>query len=162
MSPNSSTATLLVSPEGERYVLVSRDAGRTTDETTLPDGWELVEEPAPDGVTFRLDGRTKVIRADNEDSFQGPIPEAADVASRKTGQERPQSHTPVPPEPPDNTEVQPPQLPPAEGRNEPRTRRTHEHLDTSRRSRLGRDGYRPCTEPRCLSRRPSGHSGRLE
>jgi hypothetical protein len=31
----------------------------------------------PDGATYRLDGQTKVIRADNEDSFQGPVMEAA-------------------------------------------------------------------------------------
>jgi pimeloyl-ACP methyl ester carboxylesterase len=71
------TVTLLVSPDDERYVLVSRDADRTSDEPTIPPGWELVEEPAPDGVTFRLDGQTRVIRADNEDSFQGPVMEAA-------------------------------------------------------------------------------------
>ena len=71
------TVTLLVSPDDERYVLVSRDADRTSSQPTIPPGWELVEEPAPDGVTFRLDGQTRVIRADNEDSFQGPVMEAA-------------------------------------------------------------------------------------
>ena len=71
------TVTLLVSPDDERYVLVSRDADRTSDEPTIPAGWELVSELVPDGATYRLDGQTKVIRADNEDSFQGPVMEAA-------------------------------------------------------------------------------------
>jgi hypothetical protein len=71
------TVTLLVSPGGERYVLVSRDADRTTDEPTIPAGWQLVSQLVPDGATYRLDGQTKVIRADNEDSFQGPVTDAA-------------------------------------------------------------------------------------
>lgn len=70
------TLTLLVSPEGEQYVRISRDAGRTTDDPTLPDGWELIERVIDAELSFRLPNPTDNIRADNEDSFQGPLPVA--------------------------------------------------------------------------------------
>ncbi|MEZ5244543.1 MAG: hypothetical protein R2707_05540 [Acidimicrobiales bacterium] len=63
----------LVSPEGETYVRIGRDAGRTTDEATLPTGWEVVEIDMPDGFTTMLPVPTLVIRTDNEDSYQGPV-----------------------------------------------------------------------------------------
>ncbi|NNE18835.1 MAG: hypothetical protein HKN10_10200 [Myxococcales bacterium] len=69
------TLWVLVSPDGEPFVRVSRDAGRTNDEPTIPDGWQLVEYTAPDAVIIELPNPTLNIRADNEDSFQGPVPE---------------------------------------------------------------------------------------
>ena len=45
------------------------------DEPTIPDGWQLVEYTAPDAVIIELPNPTLNIRADNEDSFQGPVPE---------------------------------------------------------------------------------------
>ena len=38
-----STVIALVSPDGETYVRIGRDAGRSTDDPTLPAGWEIVE-----------------------------------------------------------------------------------------------------------------------
>jgi hypothetical protein len=69
------TLVVLVSPDGKQFVRVSRDAGRTSDEPTIPDSWELVEYTTPDELTIQLPNPTLNIRADNEDSFQGPIPE---------------------------------------------------------------------------------------
>lgn len=68
-----STVIALVSPDGETYVRIGRDAGRATDEATLPTGWEIVEIDVPDGYTTRLPVPTLVIRTDNQDSFQGPV-----------------------------------------------------------------------------------------
>jgi hypothetical protein len=72
-----STVIALVSPDGETYVRIGRDAGRATDDPTLPTGWEIVEIDVPDDPwnppTTMLPTPTLVIRTDNEDSFQGPV-----------------------------------------------------------------------------------------
>lgn len=68
-----STVIGLVSPDGETYVRIGRDAGRATDEATLPTGWEVVEIDVPDGFTTMLPVPTLVIRTDNQDSYQGPV-----------------------------------------------------------------------------------------
>lgn len=65
---------ILVSPEGDQYVRVSRDADRTTDTPTIPDPWRKVVCVIPDERTIPLPDEIMNIRADNEDSFQGPIP----------------------------------------------------------------------------------------
>lgn len=52
---------------------IGRDAGRATDDATLPTGWEIVEIDVPGGYTTRLPVPTLVIRTDNQDSFQGPV-----------------------------------------------------------------------------------------
>lgn len=57
-----------------RYILVSRDARRTSENPTIPDGWMLEEIRLEDDLTILLPLRTTVIRADNQDSFQGPLP----------------------------------------------------------------------------------------
>jgi len=74
-----STLSILISPEDEHYVLVSRDAGRTSDTPTIPAGWHLVEHTLDEELTVSLPNPTLNIRADNEDSFQGPVPELAAV-----------------------------------------------------------------------------------
>ncbi|MGF1580710.1 MAG: haloalkane dehalogenase [Gemmataceae bacterium] len=74
-----STLSILISPEGEPYVLVSRDAGRTSDTPTIPEGWELVEYTLTEELVVQLPNPTTNIRADNEDSFQGPVPELAEL-----------------------------------------------------------------------------------
>ena len=66
--------TVLFSPAGDPYVLVTRDALRGSDVPTIPAGWDVVTYVAPQTLTFRLPDETTVIRADNEDSFQGPVP----------------------------------------------------------------------------------------
>ena len=65
--------SLLVSPDGDVYILVSRDAGRLSDEPAVPPGWQIVEHTVPRGFETRLAGETVVIRMDNEDSYQGPV-----------------------------------------------------------------------------------------
>jgi hypothetical protein len=71
------TLFVLVSPEGERFVRISRDAGRTSEVPTLPAGWELVERVIDEELVFDLPNPTLNIRCDNEDSFQGPVTELA-------------------------------------------------------------------------------------
>lgn len=68
-----STLHLLISPEGEQFVRISRDAGRTNELPTVPDTWQTGEYIAPQVMTFMLPNPTLNIRLDNEDSFQGPI-----------------------------------------------------------------------------------------
>ncbi len=66
--------SILVSPKNERYILISRDAGRTTDTHPVPKGWQLLNIKAPQTMTIPLLDITTVIRAKNEDSYQGPLP----------------------------------------------------------------------------------------
>ena len=67
------TLNVLISPEGDRYVRITRDAGRTSDTPTIPDTWQLVEEILSEDLIIPLPNPTLNIRADNEDSFQGPL-----------------------------------------------------------------------------------------
>lgn len=69
------TLKVLVSPEGTAYVRVSRDAGRTSDMPTLPEGWQIVDYTTTSEWVLQLPNPTDNIRTDNEDSFQGPIDE---------------------------------------------------------------------------------------
>ena len=69
------TLWVLVSPDGEPVVRVSRDAGRTSDEPTIPDSWQLIEYTIEEELIIQLPNPTLNIRADNEDSFQGPVTE---------------------------------------------------------------------------------------
>jgi hypothetical protein len=64
---------ILVSPEGDRYIRVSRDEGRMSDIPTIPSDWELTKEVLTKELKIQLPNPTINIRADNEDSFQGPI-----------------------------------------------------------------------------------------
>ena len=73
------TITVLFSCEGDPYVRISRDVNRVSDEPSIPDLWILVEYTTLEQLVFQLPEETLVIRADNEDSFQGPVPELADV-----------------------------------------------------------------------------------
>lgn len=68
-----STVVALVSPEGDTYVRIGRDAGRTSDDPSLPTGWKIIEIEVTDGYTSLLPNGTLVIRTDNQDSFQGPV-----------------------------------------------------------------------------------------
>ncbi|MCB1689951.1 MAG: hypothetical protein KDI33_15750 [Halioglobus sp.] len=66
---------LLISPEGAVYLRVGRDANRVNDEPTIPNLWRIEEYVTPEKLVIELFGETLVIRTDNEDSFQGPVPE---------------------------------------------------------------------------------------
>lgn len=68
------TLTIIVSPEGEQYVRVSRDFGRTVNEPSIPASWQKTDYVTPDELVIQLPTPALVIRTDNEDSFQGPIP----------------------------------------------------------------------------------------
>ncbi len=69
------TITVLFSPEGDPYVRITRDFNRTSDEPSIPNLWRLVEYTLPEQMVIQLPDETLNIRADNEDSFQGPVPE---------------------------------------------------------------------------------------
>ena len=69
-----SCMVLLVSPEDEVYFRINRDADRTTDDFSLPAGWRLKRYTPLENLRIELFDETLVIRADNEDSFQGPVP----------------------------------------------------------------------------------------
>jgi hypothetical protein len=72
--PTGSNITVLTSPEADHYILVSRDAQRTSDTPTLPSGWTMEVVVLGQELLIQLPLHTTVIRADNEDSFQGPLP----------------------------------------------------------------------------------------
>jgi hypothetical protein len=74
-----SSVAILTSPEGDRYIRVSRDAERTSDTPTIPDDWTLESFFLEDTLAVRLLEQTTVIRTDNEDSFQGPLPSDLDL-----------------------------------------------------------------------------------
>jgi hypothetical protein len=67
------SVTLLVSPDGEVFPRITRDANRTREEPTLPEKWRLIEYKLACPMEFNLTGETTVIRTDNQDSFQGPV-----------------------------------------------------------------------------------------
>ena len=68
-----SCMVLLISPDDEVYFRVGRDADRTTDEFSIPDGWRLESYTPSEPLIIELFGETLVIRTDNNDSFQGPL-----------------------------------------------------------------------------------------
>ena len=67
------TLTLLISPEGEVFSRITRDANRKRETPTLPKDWRLIEHDLDEPVEFELTDETMVIRTDNQDSFQGPF-----------------------------------------------------------------------------------------
>ena len=88
------TLTLLISPSGEVFPRITRDANRTREEPTLPEKWRLVEQTLDRPLEFRLTGETTVIRTDNQDSFQGSVEfrfhtlrsqQATDIYQRQAG-----------------------------------------------------------------------------
>ncbi len=69
------TLSIIVSPDGDSYVRVTRDAGRTNEDPTLPESWQQLEYATPDDLVLQLPNPTLNIRTDNQDSFQGPLPQ---------------------------------------------------------------------------------------
>ncbi len=70
-----SILVLLVAPSGDVYFRIGRNANRVSDQPTIPDLWRLVEYTTPEKLVIELFEGNLVIRTDNEDSFQGPVPE---------------------------------------------------------------------------------------
>lgn len=69
-----SPVLLLVSPEGGAYFRNGRDATRTVDAPSIPESWRLVDYTPTDILVIELFVQNLVIRTDNQDSFQGPVP----------------------------------------------------------------------------------------
>ena len=69
-----SCLVLLVSPDGEVYFRIGRDANRVSDEPAVPNAWRLEKYTTPEKLVIKLFEENLVIRTDNEDSFQGPVP----------------------------------------------------------------------------------------
>lgn len=67
------TVKLIISPEGERYILATRDLNRIQEEPTIPSTWETKDTLIQNDWVVRLPNPTFNIRADNQDSFQGPV-----------------------------------------------------------------------------------------
>jgi hypothetical protein len=67
------TVVLLVSPKGEVFPRITRDANRTREKPKLPQQWRLIGHKLARDVEFKLIGESIVIRTDNQDSFQGPV-----------------------------------------------------------------------------------------
>ncbi|MEQ8359002.1 MAG: hypothetical protein RH860_05900 [Cytophagales bacterium] len=68
------TLYVLISPDGDEYVRISRDANRTTDIPIIPDTWLIEERIINEDLTIDLPIPTLNIRAENnQDSFQGPV-----------------------------------------------------------------------------------------
>jgi hypothetical protein len=66
--------SILISPQGEEYVLISRDANRITDTPVIPDTWQIEEREINESITLDLPNPTLNIRAENnQDSWQGPV-----------------------------------------------------------------------------------------
>lgn len=76
------TVPVIVSPENEIYIRVSRDAGRCDSVPTMPDEWRLMDITLTEDAVIELPNPTTNIRADNEDSFQGPAPVLASYLSK--------------------------------------------------------------------------------
>jgi hypothetical protein len=68
------TLYVLISPDGEEYIRISRDANRTTEIPIIPDSWKIEERIIDYNLTLDLPNPTLNIRAENnQDSFQGPV-----------------------------------------------------------------------------------------
>lgn len=69
-----STLSILISPNGEEYILISRDVNRLTDVPIIPDNWQLDERVINEDLILVLPNPTLNIRAENnQDSWQGPV-----------------------------------------------------------------------------------------
>lgn len=66
--------SILISPDGEEYILISRDANRSFDTPIIPDTWQIEERFISEELTIELPNPTLNIRAENnQDSWQGPV-----------------------------------------------------------------------------------------
>jgi hypothetical protein len=72
---SGTTVYILEDSDSKQFIGVSRDVNRTSDTFTLPEGWSLLEYVLTEDLQIELSGTVSVLRTDNEDSFQGPLPE---------------------------------------------------------------------------------------
>jgi haloalkane dehalogenase len=67
------TVSLIVSPEGDHYVLATRDPNRTEEEPAIPSSWQKIDTLINNDWIIELPNPTLNIRTQNQDSYQGPI-----------------------------------------------------------------------------------------
>ncbi len=69
------TVSILQDPSGQQFIGVSQSLERSTVTPTLPEGWTLAEHQLTEDLQVDLLEQVTVLRLDNEDSFQGPLPQ---------------------------------------------------------------------------------------
>ena len=69
------SVSLLQNPAGQQFIGVSRSLESSAELPTLPEGWTLTNRLLTEDLQVDLVGRVSVLRLDNEDSYQGPLPE---------------------------------------------------------------------------------------
>jgi hypothetical protein len=69
------TVSILEGPTGERFIWVARTVDRPPDPVTLPEGWTLSTHELQADLQVDLLGNVSVLRTENEDSYQGPLPD---------------------------------------------------------------------------------------
>ena len=65
---------ILTDPSGQRFILVAKTLLEVADDPTVPEGWTLESFVLTEPFNVELDGKVTILRLDNEDSFQGPLP----------------------------------------------------------------------------------------
>jgi hypothetical protein len=68
------TVSILRNAAGERFIGVARTSPPPSEPPTLPEGWTLTTHILNADVQVNLLGHVSVLRMDNEDSYQGPLP----------------------------------------------------------------------------------------
>jgi haloalkane dehalogenase len=71
--------SILENPNGERFIEVSRSVNRSSETFTIPEGWTLTTQELQTELQVELTGNVIVLRTDNEDSYQGPLPDTIDL-----------------------------------------------------------------------------------
>jgi len=66
---------ILQNPSGERFIEVSRSVDRCSDTFTLAENWILTNHFLQTDLQVELLGNVSILRTDNEDSYQGPLPD---------------------------------------------------------------------------------------
>ena len=69
------TLSILQGPTGERFIWVARTVDRPPDPVTLPEGWALTTHVLQTELQVDLSGNVSNLRTENEDSYQGPLPD---------------------------------------------------------------------------------------
>ena len=67
------TLNLLIAPNGDQYLRITRDAERSAESPRVPSTWRVGQYQTIEAMTLTLPNPTLNIRLDNKDSYQGPI-----------------------------------------------------------------------------------------
>ena len=67
------TVSLLVAPNGDRFIGVNRPVGEAKVRPALPEGWELLDRELEESRRVDLFGEVRVLRLQNGASYQGPL-----------------------------------------------------------------------------------------